>query len=116
MLEPMLAVWCVLIKAEEGSRTAVGLLLKAGIQATAWLAGPSDPLSYQHCLCFALHSYTGALLKEAIEDLEWPGSAVAVRLTQDPPAISLTAHGTGSLEVGSKARTHVSHLPNTHTA
>lgn len=41
----------------------------------------------------------GSLLKEAIEDLEWPGSAVAVKLTRDPPAISLTAHGTGSLEV-----------------
>lgn len=41
----------------------------------------------------------GSLLKEAVEDLEWPGSAVAVKLTRDPPAISFSAHGTGSLEV-----------------
>lgn len=39
-------------------------------------------------------------MKEAVEDLEWPGSSVAVKLTQDPPALSLSAHGTGSLEVG----------------
>lgn len=50
------------------------------------------------CACVALRG-PGSLLKEAVEDLEWPGSAVAVKLVQDPPTISLSAHGTGSLEV-----------------
>ncbi|KAF6260189.1 hypothetical protein COO60DRAFT_1700427 [Scenedesmus sp. NREL 46B-D3] len=41
----------------------------------------------------------GALLKEAVEDLEWPGGCVAVRLARDPARISMAARGTGSLEI-----------------
>ncbi|WIA42473.1 hypothetical protein OEZ86_008467 [Tetradesmus obliquus] len=41
----------------------------------------------------------GALLKEAVDDLEWPGGSVAIRLSRDPPALSMAAAGTGALEV-----------------
>jgi cell cycle checkpoint protein len=41
----------------------------------------------------------GALLKEAVDDLEWPGGSVVIKLTRDPAAISMVARGTGSLEV-----------------
>jgi hypothetical protein len=41
----------------------------------------------------------GGLLKEAVDDLEWPGGSVVIKLTRDPAAISMVARGTGSLEV-----------------
>jgi Flp pilus assembly protein CpaB len=41
----------------------------------------------------------GGLLKEAVDDLEWPGGSVVLKLTRDPAAISMVARGTGSLEV-----------------
>ncbi len=43
--------------------------------------------------------HPGNILKEAIEDLEWPGSSVTIRLQRDPARISLKASGNGSLEV-----------------
>lgn len=43
---------------------------------------------------------SGPLLKEAVDDLEWPGGSVTLRLARDPAAVSLTASGTGTLEVG----------------
>eukprot|EP00878_Enallax_costatus_P029692 GHUV01032234.1.p1 GENE.GHUV01032234.1~~GHUV01032234.1.p1 ORF type:complete len:198 (+),score=52.55 GHUV01032234.1:494-1087(+) len=41
----------------------------------------------------------GPLLKEAVDDLEWPGGPVALKLARDPAAVSLAASGTGTLEV-----------------
>lgn len=41
----------------------------------------------------------GQLLREAVEDLEWPGGAVEVVLQQDPPRLILAASGHGALEV-----------------
>ncbi|KAG2499206.1 hypothetical protein HYH03_002787 [Edaphochlamys debaryana] len=41
----------------------------------------------------------GFLLKEAIDDLEWPGGAVEVRLQQDPQRLVLASAGHGVLEV-----------------
>jgi hypothetical protein len=54
--------------------------------------------------CYAVASLTpsanaGGLLKEAVDDLEWPGGSVVVKLTRDPAAIGMVARGTGSLEV-----------------
>ncbi len=42
----------------------------------------------------------GQLLREAVEDLEWPGGAVEVVLQQDPPRLTMAASGHGALEVG----------------
>ena len=44
---------------------------------------------------------TGALLKETIEDLEWPSGGLTVEafLRRDPPLVTLSAHGAGDLRV-----------------
>jgi hypothetical protein len=64
---------------------------------------PHPLLGVQHVLrkwcCCALCGDAGGLLKEAVDDLEWPGGSVVVKLTRDPAAISMVAQGTGSLEV-----------------
>ncbi len=43
----------------------------------------------------------GALLKETIEDLEWPSGGLTVEafLRRDPPLVTLSAHGLGDLTV-----------------
>ncbi|PNW84881.1 hypothetical protein CHLRE_03g162250v5 [Chlamydomonas reinhardtii] len=41
----------------------------------------------------------GSSLKEAVDDLEWPGGAVELVMVQDPPRLLLAASGHGSLEV-----------------
>lgn len=40
-----------------------------------------------------------ALLKEAIDDLEWPGSSVEIILKPDPPSVTFRSEGHGDLEV-----------------
>ncbi|MED6208794.1 hypothetical protein PIB30_048525 [Stylosanthes scabra] len=40
-----------------------------------------------------------AALKEAIEDLEWPGSSIEVILEPDPPSVTLRAEGHGDLQI-----------------
>lgn len=40
-----------------------------------------------------------AALKEAIEDLEWPGSSIKITLEPDPPSVSLRAEGHGDLQI-----------------
>lgn len=40
-----------------------------------------------------------AALKEAIEDLEWPGSSIQIILQPDPPSVTLRAEGHGDLQV-----------------
>lgn len=55
----------------------------------------SAPVPLTFLLC------AGGLLKEAVDDLEWPGGSVSIRLNRDPAGISMAATGTGSLEVGS---------------
>ncbi|KXZ56418.1 hypothetical protein GPECTOR_1g372 [Gonium pectorale] len=40
----------------------------------------------------------GLLLKEAVDDLEWPSGPVELLLQQDPPRLVLSAAGHGSLE------------------
>lgn len=44
---------------------------------------------------------TGALLKEAVDDLEWAsgGSAVQLHMRRDPPLVTLSAHGAGDLKI-----------------
>ncbi|KAG2440363.1 hypothetical protein HXX76_004468 [Chlamydomonas incerta] len=41
----------------------------------------------------------GSALKEAVDDLEWPGGPLELALVQDPPRLLLAASGHGSLEV-----------------
>ncbi|KMZ70818.1 hypothetical protein ZOSMA_193G00490 [Zostera marina] len=40
-----------------------------------------------------------ALLKEAIDDLEWPGSSVEIILKPDPPSVTFRSEGHGDLEI-----------------
>lgn len=40
-----------------------------------------------------------AALKEAIEDLEWPGSSIQIILQPDPPSVTLRAEGHGDLQI-----------------
>ena len=43
----------------------------------------------------------GALLKQAVEDMEWAAGNGAVKLTmqQNPPSLSFFAHGPGDLTI-----------------
>nr|ACJ84680.1 unknown [Medicago truncatula] len=40
-----------------------------------------------------------AALKEAIEDLEWPGSSIQITMEPDPPSVTLRAEGRGDLQI-----------------
>ncbi|KAK2407682.1 exodeoxyribonuclease III [Trifolium repens] len=40
-----------------------------------------------------------AALKEAIEDLEWPGSSIQITMEPDPPSVTLRAEGHGDLQI-----------------
>lgn len=40
-----------------------------------------------------------AALKEAIEDLEWPGSSIQIILEPDPPSVTMRAEGHGDLQI-----------------
>ncbi|XP_045804853.1 uncharacterized protein LOC123898048 [Trifolium pratense] len=40
-----------------------------------------------------------AALKEAIEDLEWPGSSIQITMEPNPPSVTLRAEGHGDLQI-----------------
>ncbi|XP_058747278.1 uncharacterized protein LOC131620289 [Vicia villosa] len=40
-----------------------------------------------------------AALKEAIEDLEWPGSSIQITMEPDPPCVTLRGEGHGDLQI-----------------
>lgn len=40
-----------------------------------------------------------AALKEAIDDLEWPGSSIQITLQPDPPSVTLRGEGHGDLQI-----------------
>lgn len=40
-----------------------------------------------------------AALKEAIDDLEWPGSSIQIILEQTPPSVTFKGEGHGDLQV-----------------
>ena len=40
------------------------------------------------------------MLKEAVEDLEWPGGPMELVLIREPPRVLLASSGHGALEVG----------------
>ncbi|KAG1660041.1 hypothetical protein FOA52_010026 [Chlamydomonas sp. UWO 241] len=40
----------------------------------------------------------GAVMKEVIEDLEWPGGNVTLQMDRNPPRLLISASGTGRLE------------------
>lgn len=41
-----------------------------------------------------------AALKEAIDDLEWPGSSIQISLQPVPPSVIFKGEGHGDLQVG----------------
>ena len=40
-----------------------------------------------------------AVLKEAIDDLEWPGSSIQITLKPVPPSVTFRGEGHGDLQV-----------------
>lgn len=40
-----------------------------------------------------------AILKESVDDLEWPGSSIQIQFQPDPPSVILKGEGHGDLEV-----------------
>ncbi|CAM8934475.1 unnamed protein product [Rhodiola kirilowii] len=40
-----------------------------------------------------------AVLKEAIDDLEWPGSSIQINLQPDPPCVTFRGEGHGDLQI-----------------
>ncbi|KAJ4728635.1 Cell cycle checkpoint protein RAD1 [Melia azedarach] len=40
-----------------------------------------------------------AALKEAIDDLEWPGSSIQIKLQPDPPSVTFKGEGHGDLQI-----------------
>lgn len=46
-----------------------------------------------------LLTYQSAALKEAIDDLEWPGSSVQISLQKEPPCVTFRGEGHGDLQV-----------------
>lgn len=46
--------------------------------------------------CFGLKS---AALKEAIDDLEWPGSSIQITLQPVPPSVTFKGEGHGDLQI-----------------
>eukprot|EP00877_Chromochloris_zofingiensis_P014762 jgi/Chrzof1/953/Cz01g34290.t1 len=51
----------------------------------------ADPVSY--------FLAQGTILKEAIDDLEWPGGSVQITMQRDPAKLTLKSTGNGSLEI-----------------
>ncbi|XP_052172371.1 uncharacterized protein LOC127788286 [Diospyros lotus] len=51
----------------------------------------STPLSF---------TVKSAALKEAIDDLEWPGSSIQITLQPDPPSVTFRGEGHGDLQIG----------------
>jgi cell cycle checkpoint protein len=43
--------------------------------------------------------FQSAVLKETIDDLEWPGSSIQIRMQPDPPTVILKGEGHGDLQV-----------------
>ena len=43
--------------------------------------------------------FQSAVLKETIDDLEWPGSSIQIRIQPDPPTVILKGEGHGDLQV-----------------
>lgn len=43
--------------------------------------------------------YQSAALKEAIDDLEWPGSSIQISLQKEPPCVIFRGEGHGDLQV-----------------
>jgi cell cycle checkpoint protein len=43
-------------------------------------------------------------LKDAFEDLEWPGSSIQIALNPEPPVVTFRGEGHGDLEVSMAAR------------
>lgn len=48
---------------------------------------------------FLLVHLQSAVLKETIDDLEWPGSSVQIVLNPDPPTAIFRGEGHGDLQV-----------------
>ncbi|KAK1273474.1 hypothetical protein QJS04_geneDACA010790 [Acorus gramineus] len=49
--------------------------------------------------------FQSAVLKEAIDDLEWPGSSIQILLNPDPPSVTFRGEGHGDLQIDLSYRT-----------
>lgn len=52
---------------------------------------------------YSLLALQSAALKEAIDDLEWPGSSIQIKLQPVPPSVSFRGEGHGDLQVSAQA-------------
>lgn len=63
---------------------------------------------------FMVFEPKSAALKEAIDDLEWPGSSIQITLQPVPPTVTFRGDGHGDLQVhyasNLQASTYKSHL------
>lgn len=46
-----------------------------------------------------IFKFQSAALKEAIDDLEWPGSSIQIMLQPVPPSVTFRGEGHGDLQV-----------------
>ena len=51
----------------------------------------------EYMICYL--KFQSAVLKETIDDLEWPGSSIQIRMQPDPPTVILKGEGHGDLQV-----------------
>lgn len=48
---------------------------------------------------FSFNDLKSAILKEAIDDLDWPGSSIQIMMRPDPPMVTFRGEGHGDLQV-----------------
>ncbi|XP_057518193.1 uncharacterized protein LOC130799130 isoform X2 [Amaranthus tricolor] len=53
----------------------------------------------QTFISVAMPSQMSAALKEAIDDLEWPGSSIKLTLQPTPPSVAFRSEGHGDLQI-----------------
>lgn len=58
-----------------------------------------EPSSYGIIRNNSILALQSAALKEAIDDLEWPGSSIQIKLQPVPPSVSFKGEGHGDLQV-----------------
>ena len=79
-----------------GAGVVVNTYAKLGVQSDPpetvdWLETWQGPDTSFHV--------PSSLLREAVEDLEWPGGSVRLMVTRDPPQVQFLSTGAGSLSV-----------------
>ncbi|KAK8976526.1 hypothetical protein V6N11_049184 [Hibiscus sabdariffa] len=57
------------------------------------------PLTFTVKVLYSLGVIISAALKEAIDDLEWPGSSIQIIVQPDPPCVTFKGEGHGDLQI-----------------